>query len=156
MQAFEVTQARPEIALVRSPDQLGISDCGILIATTARDALYRPILIVTLFIRHSHLGISYTLLLALGSAEPPRMCSQECFGNQHRGCGHYVVLYYSGERTDCRRPDCGLSSAHMHKTARNCLCPKVYNDQRRVLNLIQEACDACKEAAFAARVRNRW
>ncbi|KAL6299878.1 hypothetical protein BKA93DRAFT_819717 [Sparassis latifolia] len=84
------------------------------------------------------------------------MCSQECFGNQHRGCGHYVLLYYSGEQTDCGRPNCGLSSAHIHKTAKNCPCPKTFRDQRRVLNLIQEPCDACKEAALAARVTPRW
>ncbi|PCH42270.1 hypothetical protein WOLCODRAFT_72134, partial [Wolfiporia cocos MD-104 SS10] len=77
------------------------------------------------------------------------------FGNQHRGCGHFVVMYYSGNRSDCKRPTCGLSSAHMHKTAKNCLCTKTYGDYRRVLNLIQEPCDTCKEAAFAARVSRR-
>ncbi|KZT07642.1 uncharacterized protein LAESUDRAFT_650796 [Laetiporus sulphureus 93-53] len=75
------------------------------------------------------------------------------FGNQHRGCGHYVVMYYSGVSFDCRQPTCGLSSAHMHKTTKVCPCTKTYDDRRRVLNLIQEPCDACKEAAFHARVR---
>ncbi|OSX58763.1 hypothetical protein POSPLADRAFT_1152036, partial [Postia placenta MAD-698-R-SB12] len=77
------------------------------------------------------------------------------FGNQHRGCGHFIINYYSGIRFDCGQPTCALSPAHMHKTARNCSCNKTYHDHRRVQNLIQEACDPCKEAAFAARVGRR-
>ncbi|RPD75167.1 hypothetical protein L226DRAFT_534742 [Lentinus tigrinus ALCF2SS1-7] len=68
---------------------------------------------------------------------------------------HFVILYYSGEKWDCGSPNCGVSSAHAHKTARNCPCPKSYRERRKVLNLIQEPCDACKEAALAARVRRR-
>jgi len=71
------------------------------------------------------------------------MCRAECFGNQHRGCGHYVRLYYSGETKDCGSPDCGLSPNHRHKTAKNCGCKKEYDDNRRVLNLIQAPCDDC-------------
>jgi len=74
------------------------------------------------------------------------MCTQECFGNQHRGCGHYVVTYYSGETWDCESPTCKLSKNHMHKTAKNCFCNTKWTDRRRVQNLIQEPCDACKEA----------
>ncbi|TFK87964.1 hypothetical protein K466DRAFT_489883, partial [Polyporus arcularius HHB13444] len=73
---------------------------------------------------------------------------------------HFVILYYSGEKWDCGSPNCGLSSAHAHKGAysNNCPCPKTrqtYRERRKVLNLIQEPCDACKEAALAARVRRR-
>ncbi|KAM5538551.1 hypothetical protein V8D89_007884 [Ganoderma adspersum] len=83
------------------------------------------------------------------------MCWEECCGNQHRGCPHFVILYYSGEKWDCGSPNCGLSSQHAHKNARNCPCPKTYRERRKVLNLIQEPCDNCKEAALAARVRRR-
>ena len=88
---------------------------------------------------------------------------------------HFVILYYSGEKWDCGSPNCGLSSQHAHKNARNCPCPRVrggegvvadacwlttqllqtYRERRKVLNLIQEPCDNCKEAALAARVRRR-
>ncbi|KZT73161.1 hypothetical protein DAEQUDRAFT_662869, partial [Daedalea quercina L-15889] len=77
------------------------------------------------------------------------------FGNQHRGCGHFVVSYYSGVTIDCNRADCKLSSAHKH-TAQNCGCPSIWYDHRRVQNLIQEPCDECKSAALAARVTRRW
>ncbi|KAI0783559.1 hypothetical protein C8Q75DRAFT_782393 [Abortiporus biennis] len=77
------------------------------------------------------------------------------YGNQHRGCGHFVVLYYTGVQSDCGNPSCGLSSAHMHKTAKNCGCPKVWYNHQRVSSLIQEPCDACKEAALNARVGRR-
>ncbi|KAH9902795.1 hypothetical protein C8Q73DRAFT_21826 [Cubamyces lactineus] len=83
------------------------------------------------------------------------MCWEESCGNQHRGCPHFVVLYYSGEKWDCGSPTCGLSAAHAHSNSRSCSCPRTYHERRRVLNLIQEPCDACKEAALAARVRRR-
>ncbi|KAI0264392.1 hypothetical protein BC834DRAFT_826572 [Gloeopeniophorella convolvens] len=47
------------------------------------------------------------------------------FGNQYRGCGHYVRLYSTGNRTDCGSPDCFHSGAHKHKTARSCFCSRV-------------------------------
>ncbi|KAI0767937.1 hypothetical protein BC629DRAFT_1292670 [Irpex lacteus] len=75
--------------------------------------------------------------------------------NRHRGCGHNVLLYYSGEVYDCNQEYCGLSKAHIHKTARNCSCPKTYKDYIKVVNIIQEACDGCKEAAFAELVGRR-
>ncbi|KAL6306054.1 hypothetical protein BKA93DRAFT_730182, partial [Sparassis latifolia] len=71
------------------------------------------------------------------------------FGNFHRKCQHYVKLYESGNKTDCGSPTCGLSSSHKH-TARNCPCPKVRQEDRKVLNLIQDRCDACKTAAWAS------
>ncbi|EIW57321.1 uncharacterized protein TRAVEDRAFT_169007 [Trametes versicolor FP-101664 SS1] len=83
------------------------------------------------------------------------MCFEECCGNQHRGCPHFVTLYYSGEKFDCLSPACALSSAHAHPGNRNCGCNRAFRDRRKVLNLIQEPCDACKEAALAARVRRR-
>ncbi|KAA1467351.1 hypothetical protein DENSPDRAFT_769486, partial [Dentipellis sp. KUC8613] len=70
------------------------------------------------------------------------------FGNQYRGCGHYVKLYSTGIRTDCMSPTCALSVAHMHKTARTCFCSRVMYDDKRVSNLLQEPCDACKEAGY--------
>ncbi|OCH93460.1 hypothetical protein OBBRIDRAFT_304031 [Obba rivulosa] len=81
------------------------------------------------------------------------MCKAECFGNFHRKCQHYVKLYESGKRTDCGSPFCGVSSAHRH-TARNCGCPKAHGEDRRVLNLIQDRCDACKQEAWATLERD--
>ncbi|KAL4247227.1 hypothetical protein ABKN59_007922 [Abortiporus biennis] len=40
-------------------------------------------------------------------------------------------------------------------TAKNCGCPKVWYNHQRVSSLIQEPCDACKEAALNARVGRR-
>ncbi|KAI0944123.1 hypothetical protein AcV7_002031 [Taiwanofungus camphoratus] len=77
------------------------------------------------------------------------MCSAECFGNYHRKCQHYVKLYESGVKTDCGSSRCALSKAHSH-TARNCPCPRTYDEDRKVLNLIQDYCDACKQRAWAA------
>ncbi|KAH9987329.1 hypothetical protein BJV74DRAFT_504057 [Russula compacta] len=80
------------------------------------------------------------------------MCKEECHGNQYRGCGvmlqHYVRLYFTGNRTDCGSPDCLHSMAHKHKTARTCKCSRTIYEDRRVLNLIQEPCDNCKEASY--------
>ncbi|ETW83099.1 hypothetical protein HETIRDRAFT_163506 [Heterobasidion irregulare TC 32-1] len=61
---------------------------------------------------------------------------------------HYVRLYSTGNTTDCNSPHCAFSAAHMHKTARTCMCHRVMYDDRRVLNLFQEPCDDCKEAGF--------
>ncbi|EIW84019.1 hypothetical protein CONPUDRAFT_119568 [Coniophora puteana RWD-64-598 SS2] len=72
------------------------------------------------------------------------MCSMECFGDQYRGCGHYVRVYQTGITYDCKQPQCKLSSAHMHKTARNCGCNTEYADHRRVQNLFQTKCEACQ------------
>ncbi|KDQ24671.1 hypothetical protein PLEOSDRAFT_34021 [Pleurotus ostreatus PC15] len=52
------------------------------------------------------------------------MCTAELIGDYYRGCQHFVGLYYTGERTDCNSPKCGVSAAHRH-TAPNCPCPKV-------------------------------
>ncbi|PCH35737.1 hypothetical protein WOLCODRAFT_28100 [Wolfiporia cocos MD-104 SS10] len=78
------------------------------------------------------------------------MCTAECVGNQHRygSCNHFVKLYETGSKTDCGSPNCGLSKAHKH-TARNCGCPKVYEEQQRVLNIIRDSCEDCKRAAWA-------
>ncbi|KAI0688396.1 hypothetical protein BC835DRAFT_1284714 [Cytidiella melzeri] len=75
--------------------------------------------------------------------------------NRHRGCGHNVLLYYTGEVYDCNYEHCALSKAHVHKTARNCSCPTTYRDYIKVVNIIQEACDGCREAAMAAHVGRR-
>ncbi|KAI0316558.1 hypothetical protein OF83DRAFT_237236 [Amylostereum chailletii] len=83
------------------------------------------------------------------------MCREECFGNQYRGCGHYVRLYYTGNKTDCGSSTCALSTAHMHKTAKSCYCSRVSYDDRRVINLFQEPCDDCKEAGLYDRGRRR-
>ncbi|KAH8109598.1 hypothetical protein DFH11DRAFT_1691130 [Phellopilus nigrolimitatus] len=81
------------------------------------------------------------------------MCTFECFGDYYRGCQHYVVRYYSGERADCGSPDCKTSSEHRHKTARDCLCPKVHSDNRKVVNMFQFKCDTCMENARARSYR---
>ncbi|KAI0346131.1 hypothetical protein BDW22DRAFT_1352132 [Trametopsis cervina] len=83
------------------------------------------------------------------------MCQQECKVNRHRGCGHNVLLYYSGEVYDCRSETCALSKSHIHKNTQNCGCPSKYTDYIKVVNLLQEACDACREAAMAAHVGRR-
>lgn len=46
-------------------------------------------------------------------------------GDRYTGCGHFVALYETGEVTDCMSEDCKTSSAHKHKTAKNCGCPAV-------------------------------
>ncbi|KAG6334226.1 hypothetical protein ID866_4870 [Astraeus odoratus] len=66
------------------------------------------------------------------------------FGDQYRGCGHYVRIYQTGITHDCESPYCKLSPSHMHKTARNCGCNSEYADYRRVRNLFQTKCDACQ------------
>ncbi|KAI0049785.1 hypothetical protein FA95DRAFT_1537523 [Auriscalpium vulgare] len=76
------------------------------------------------------------------------MCLEECFGNQYRGCGHYVRLYSTGVRTDCGSLTCVHSATHMHKTARQCTCSRAIYDNRRVINLFQEQCDDCKEVGY--------
>ncbi|KAF8841766.1 hypothetical protein PAXINDRAFT_163833 [Paxillus involutus ATCC 200175] len=91
------------------------------------------------------------------------MCSMECFGDQYRGCGHYVRVYQTGITYDCLSPTCKLSSAHMHKTARNCGCNVLYADHRRVRNLFQTKCEDCQNAEeaahsaeFARRTARHW
>ncbi|KAI0028863.1 hypothetical protein K488DRAFT_57619, partial [Vararia minispora EC-137] len=68
------------------------------------------------------------------------------FGNQFRGCGCYVRVYFTGKKTDCGSRTCALSTAHMHKTTKVCSCSRVTYEDRRVINLFQEPCDDCKEA----------
>ncbi|KAF9496771.1 hypothetical protein BDN71DRAFT_1388705 [Pleurotus eryngii] len=75
------------------------------------------------------------------------MCTAELIGDYYRGCQHFVGLYYTGERTDCNSPKCGVSAAHRH-TAPNCPCPKQDQDERKVRNMFQVSCDACRAAAF--------
>ncbi|KAH9949243.1 hypothetical protein B0H21DRAFT_144703 [Amylocystis lapponica] len=77
------------------------------------------------------------------------MCQKECCGNFHRKCQHFVKLYETGNKKDCGSENCGLSAAHRH-TARNCPCPRVYGEDRRILSLIQDRCEACQTAAWAA------
>ncbi|KAG8213404.1 hypothetical protein J3R82DRAFT_11905, partial [Butyriboletus roseoflavus] len=62
---------------------------------------------------------------------------------------HYVRVYQTGVTIDCGSPTCKLSSAHMHKTARNCGCIAEYADYRRVRNLFQTKCDACQYGDYA-------
>ncbi|KAH0832940.1 hypothetical protein J3R83DRAFT_11909 [Lanmaoa asiatica] len=47
-------------------------------------------------------------------------------------------------RSTVASPTCKLSSAHMHKTARNCGCISEFTDYRRVRNLFQTKCDGCQ------------
>ncbi|KAH9833514.1 uncharacterized protein C8Q71DRAFT_187073 [Rhodofomes roseus] len=77
------------------------------------------------------------------------MCTTECWGNQHRygRCNHYVKQYETGIKKDCGSPTCGLSKAHKH-TARQCNCPKVYQEEQRILNLIRYYCDACQSQGW--------
>ncbi|KAF8557426.1 hypothetical protein OG21DRAFT_1475516 [Imleria badia] len=84
------------------------------------------------------------------------MCRMECIGDQYRGCGHYVRAYETGTTFDCGSPGCKLSSAHMHKTARNCGCKSVYDDYRRVRNLFQTKCEPCQLLEYDARTGRRW
>ncbi|KAI0688448.1 hypothetical protein BC835DRAFT_1254117, partial [Cytidiella melzeri] len=73
------------------------------------------------------------------------------WGNYHRKCNHYVKQYESGIIIDCQSSDCALSKAHRHsqRLSRGCSCPKTYEENRRVLNLIQDWCDSCRRAAWA-------
>ncbi|GJE96606.1 hypothetical protein PsYK624_128050 [Phanerochaete sordida] len=78
------------------------------------------------------------------------MCQQVLLVNRHRGCQHNVPQYHTGETFDCGQPNCALSSAHAHADTYPCKCNRIYVDYIRVQNLIQEKCDACKEAELGA------
>ncbi|KAK7691297.1 hypothetical protein QCA50_004691 [Cerrena zonata] len=86
------------------------------------------------------------------------MCGIECFGNYHRKCQHYVKLYESGFINDCGSKRCGVSTCHGHAaTDKMCQCPKLYVEDRKVLNLIQDRCEDCKKAAWASLgIEERW
>ncbi|KAI0087114.1 hypothetical protein BDY19DRAFT_300969 [Irpex rosettiformis] len=73
------------------------------------------------------------------------------FGNYHRKCNHYVKLYDSGVVKDCLSPNCALSKAHRHaqRPMKSCTCQKEYEENRRVVNLIQDWCEPCRRAAWA-------
>ncbi|EIM90769.1 uncharacterized protein STEHIDRAFT_50135, partial [Stereum hirsutum FP-91666 SS1] len=78
------------------------------------------------------------------------------YGNMYRGCGHYVILYRTGNRTDCMSPNCALSSQHQHRAVRYCNCSRhTNNSPQRVVNLFQTQCDLCQEADFHDRGRRR-
>jgi len=40
------------------------------------------------------------------------------------------------------KQDCALSSAHSH-TARNCPCPKLAYEERRIQNIFRKICPEC-------------
>ncbi|TDL25499.1 hypothetical protein BD410DRAFT_813289 [Rickenella mellea] len=73
------------------------------------------------------------------------MCTYECKGDYYRGCQHYVRRYYTGNRTDCLEEDCKTSSAHKHKTARDCGCPQVKEDDQKIVNMFQCKCESCED-----------
>ncbi|TFK27202.1 hypothetical protein FA15DRAFT_636268 [Coprinopsis marcescibilis] len=79
------------------------------------------------------------------------MCRLEVFGDWHRGCGHFIKSYYSGEQVDCNNQYCFHSSAHTH-LAPNCSCTRETEDERRIVNMFHAPCDDCRAAEFARRV----
>ncbi|TEB34644.1 hypothetical protein FA13DRAFT_1729299 [Coprinellus micaceus] len=79
------------------------------------------------------------------------MCRYEVFGDWYRGCSHFVMAYYSGIREDCESPNCKNSSAHTHR-APNCPCIAYEEDNRRIVNMFHQPCEACRTAEFARRV----
>ncbi|EIN05754.1 hypothetical protein PUNSTDRAFT_91335 [Punctularia strigosozonata HHB-11173 SS5] len=68
------------------------------------------------------------------------MCEYEVVGDRYTGCGHFVALYETGEVTDCMSEDCKTSSAHKHKTAKNCGCPAVKWQRRKIQNMFRTKC----------------
>ncbi|KAJ7274450.1 hypothetical protein B0H12DRAFT_398993 [Mycena haematopus] len=74
------------------------------------------------------------------------------FGNLYRGCGCFEVIY-PGDRIDCGRPDCGVSSAHAHRAW--CQCPKAPTESRRIINLFRPMCETHKAAQWDAAVGRR-
>ncbi|OSX61688.1 hypothetical protein POSPLADRAFT_1144760, partial [Postia placenta MAD-698-R-SB12] len=60
---------------------------------------------------------------------------------------HYVKLHETGVKVDCGSSQCALSKAHRH-TARNCGCPRTYQEIQRIQNLYRTRCPACESAAW--------
>ncbi|KAH6908986.1 hypothetical protein BKA70DRAFT_1102988, partial [Coprinopsis sp. MPI-PUGE-AT-0042] len=73
------------------------------------------------------------------------------YGDYHRGCQHFKMHYYSGDKVDCESPSCYHSSKHTHK-APNCPCSREQGDERKVVNLFHAPCDDCRNAEFHRRV----
>ncbi|KAF8064206.1 hypothetical protein FPV67DRAFT_1451433 [Lyophyllum atratum] len=59
------------------------------------------------------------------------MCKHEVVGDFYRGCGHFHGRYFTGETKDCKSEECRTSVMHKHKTARNCRCPEVIDEERK-------------------------
>lgn len=83
------------------------------------------------------------------------MCEFEAFGDWYRPCGHFILSYHSGEKTDCGSPNCKNSRKHRH-TTENCPCPSIATDNRRIVNLFHHICDNCKRKAFDELTTRRW
>ncbi|KAL4245076.1 hypothetical protein ABKN59_010074 [Abortiporus biennis] len=133
-------------------------------STSARAANWRLVPRVyqpSTFFIFMPLSKSYNFLIQsslLSHSPTAKMCELECFGNYHRKCSHYVKLYESGSKRDCGSPWCALSKMHMHKQpTRKCTCAKEYGEERRVVSLIHDRCETCKQAAWASlEIEPRW
>ncbi|KNZ77329.1 hypothetical protein J132_05757, partial [Termitomyces sp. J132] len=58
-------------------------------------------------------------------------------GDFYRGCGHFHGRYFTGGVTDCGSTECKASAMHKHKTIRNCPCPEVIDEDRKIQNMFQ-------------------
>ncbi|KAF9478569.1 hypothetical protein BDN70DRAFT_879804 [Pholiota conissans] len=75
------------------------------------------------------------------------MCKHQVIGDFYRGCGHFHGRYYTGEITDCGSATCKTSVAHRHRTANNCGCPQVVDEDRKIQNMFQHPNPECQRAA---------
>ncbi|KAJ7737884.1 hypothetical protein DFH07DRAFT_91182 [Mycena maculata] len=73
------------------------------------------------------------------------MCLQEVVTDRYTVCGHLVVIYATGNTTDCGNERCKTSSAHTHK-APNCGCATYRRDDPRIRNQFRTYCPTCQES----------
>ncbi|KAF9528835.1 hypothetical protein CPB83DRAFT_813401 [Crepidotus variabilis] len=79
------------------------------------------------------------------------MCKHEIIGDFYRGCGHFHGRYYTGCIIDCKNDKCKTSGSHKHKSASNCGCAEVIDDDRRVQNMFQIPFPECGHGASTSR-----
>ncbi|KAF9450497.1 hypothetical protein P691DRAFT_810174 [Macrolepiota fuliginosa MF-IS2] len=75
------------------------------------------------------------------------MCKYEVVGDYYRGCGHFHQRYYTGAVTDCGLAVCKTSKQHSHGSSKDCDCPEVVVEDRKVENMFQSAFGQCKRTA---------
>ncbi|KAJ7619470.1 hypothetical protein FB45DRAFT_930874 [Roridomyces roridus] len=73
------------------------------------------------------------------------MCLEEVVTDRHTACGHLVVIYPTGNTTDCGNGRCKTSSAHTH-TAPDCGCVAHHRYDPRIRNVFRTFCPTCQEA----------
>ncbi|EKM75399.1 hypothetical protein AGABI1DRAFT_80003 [Agaricus bisporus var. burnettii JB137-S8] len=72
------------------------------------------------------------------------MCKHEVVGDYYRGCGHFHLRYFTGKVSDCDLTVCKTSKKHAHGNKKNCDCPEVIVEDRKVENLFQNPFSQCQ------------